>query len=113
MSDLEATLDTRLADALEQFRGVAEEEKGHRMKPWQFQDSETGYLIVARCAQCGAPAKVKFGAPTDLATFPSERLVFSSAALEFRCLNPKSNSSNSGVVGGDRPSIKPPRAVRP
>ena len=34
MSELEATLDTRLVDALEQFRGVAEEEKGHRMKPW-------------------------------------------------------------------------------
>ena len=100
MSELEATLDTRLGDALEQFRGVAEEEKGHSMKPWQFQDSETGYLIVARCSRCGAPAKVKFGAPTDLATFPSETLVFSSAALEFRCLNPKRIPSGSGTMGG-------------
>jgi len=82
-------LDQRLAAALEQFRKVAEHEKGHRMKPWQFQDSETGYLIVARCSQCGAPAKIKFGAPTDLATFPSETLVVASAALEFRCINPK------------------------
>ena len=113
MSDLEMTVDQRLAAGLEQFRRVAESEKGHRMGAWHFQDSETGYLIVARCSQCGAPAKIKFGEPTDLATFPAETLVFASAALEFSCINPKQVQADPkhvqagpAVVAETRPSGK-------
>ncbi len=102
MSDLETNVDQRLADGLEQFRKVAESEKGHSMGAWHFQDSDTGYLIVARCSRCGAPAKIKFGAPTDLATFPAETLVFASAALEFSCINPRQVPPAPEVVSGTR-----------
>jgi hypothetical protein len=106
MSDLETTVDQRLAAGLEQFRKVAESEKGHRMGAWHFQDSETGYLIVARCSQCGAPAKIKFGEPTDLASFPAETLVVASAALEFSCINPRQVQADSAVAAEGRPSDK-------
>ena len=112
MSDQETNVDERLAAGLAQFRTVAESEKGHRMGAWHFQDSETGYLIVARCSQCGAPAKIKFGEPTDLATFPAETLVFASAALEFSCINPRQVPADAGVVEGTRSSGKSRGAAR-
>jgi hypothetical protein len=105
--------DKVLAEYLNNARAAAEKTKNHKLGQWKFENAPDpyGYLVVARCSECNAPARVTILRTGKPETFPPPKEDTDSAALRYKCINVKKRRQFSAASSGERSSINP-SAVR-